>query len=159
MTTQANQSQSEAPTDDDSSGGGLRKQLEKTIAENKTLKTRERTRAFTDAGFDTSTGLGKAISQVYDGESSKEAILEFASTEYGHTPTPSDAPQPHPQAAQIALGQHQLDQVGNVAGSITQTTRAQRLAEARASGNFEQQGAIMAAQMQEMMDRQAAPPQ
>ncbi|RKZ89396.1 MAG: hypothetical protein DRQ39_00855 [Gammaproteobacteria bacterium] len=159
MTTQPDQSNTEAPEGDDTSGGGLRKQLEKALAENKDHKQKERTRAFTDAGFDTSKGLGKAISQIYEGESSAEAVLAFAETEYGHTPTASDGSQPHPQAAQIALGQHQLDQVGNVAGSMQQTTQPERLATARATGDFESEGAIMAAQMQAMMDAQARPQQ
>jgi len=154
MTTRSDQSHTEAPKDDDSSGGGLRKQLEKTLARNKELEANERTRAFTDAGFDTSKGLGKAISQVYEGDVTSEAILKFASDEYEFIPTAENQPVPHPQAAQIAVGQHQLDQVGNVAGSVTQTTRLERLQTARETGDMRAEGAIMAAQMQDMMDAQ-----
>ena len=151
----------EEPTDQGdkktTEGGGLRIKLDEANAENKQLKADARLRAFSDAGLDTGTGLGKAISQIYTGANTKDAILAFAQTEYGHTPQDPAAPAPHPKAAQIALGQHQLDQVGNVAGSVQQTTRGERLAAAQASGDHETQAAIMSAQMQEMVDRQNRP--
>ena len=153
MTTRPDQSNTEAPEGDDSSGGGLRKQLEKALAQNKANETIIRSAAFEAAGIDTSKGLGKAISQVYDGDPTKDAILEFASKEYDHVPTPVGQ-QPHPQAAQIALGHAQLDQMGNVAGSVEQTTRRERLATAQVEGDFAAQGRIQSAQMQDMMDAQ-----
>jgi len=152
MTTQ----ETTEATTEETSGGGLRKQLEAALAENKVMKADARDQAFESAGIDVSTGLGKAISQVYEGDATKDAILKFAADEYGHTPA-AVAPPAHPQADQIALGNAQLDQVGQVADSDTQTTRAERLSTARAAGNYEQEGAIMAAQMQDMMDRQSRP--
>ena len=157
MTTRTDQETNEAASDDKSEGGGLRNQLEKSLARTKELEAEARTRAFQDAGLNTETGLGKAINQIYTGDNTKEAILAYASTEYGHVPQDPAAPAPHPQAAQIALGQHQLDQVGNVAGSVQQTTRGERLSAAEASGDFETQAAIKSAQMQEMVDRQNRP--
>ena len=142
-------------TAEETSGGGMRKQLEASLARTKELEAKERVRAFTDAGFDVETGMGKAISQVYDGEVSKEAILKFSSDEYGHTPSTAETvPPPHPQAAQIAVGQAQLDAVAGVAGSVAQTTRSERLAVARQTGDSNTEAAINAANMQDMMDRQ-----
>ena len=152
MTTQ----ETTEETTEETAGGGLRKQLEAVLAENKTMKADARNQAFDSAGIDVTTGLGKAIHQVYDGPATKDAILKFAADEYGHTPQ-AVAPPVHPQAAEIALGHAQLDQVGQVADSDTQTTRAERLEIARAAGDFEQEGAIMAAQMQDMVDRQNRP--
>ena len=152
MTTQ----ETTEETPEETAGGGLRKQLEAALAENKSMKADARDQAFVNAGIDTSTGLGKAISQVYEGDATKDAILKFAADEYGHMPEAA-APTTHPRAAEIALGNAQLDQVGMVADSDTRTTRAERLNTARAAGNYEQEGAIMAAQMQEMMDRQNRP--
>lgn len=146
--------QDTAATEEETSGKSMRRELEAQIAENKQLKADARNNAFSQAGLDTSRGLGKAIFQVYDGPATQEAILEFAQTEYEHVPSIDNAPPPHPQAAQIALGQHQLDQVGQVAGSVTQTTRNQRLAAARQAGDMAAEGAIMSAQMQDMMDAQ-----
>ncbi|RLB68337.1 MAG: hypothetical protein DRH08_01250 [Deltaproteobacteria bacterium] len=152
------------PTDaaeaaDGETGKGLRAQLEASLSEVKTLKADARDRAFVDAGLDTSKGMGKAIAQVYDGDVSRDAILEFARTEYDYTPDDPNAAQPYPQAEQVALGQAQLDQVGNVSHSLTQSTRPERLAKARRAGDFESEGAIMGAQMQSMMDAQARPQQ
>jgi len=154
MTTQ------EAPTTEEAteetSGGGLRKKLTEANAKVKDLEAKERKRAFADAGFDVETGMGKAVARTYDGDPEKDSILKFALDEYGYQPAP--APEvTHPQAEQISLGQAQLDQVGNVAGSEVRTTREERLVKARQDGDYGAEGAIMAAQMQDMMDRQARP--
>ena len=129
-------------------GGGLRKQLETALAENKGYKSRERLRAFDDAGLDTSTGLGKAIAQVYEGEASKEAVAEFAKAEYGWEAPTADA---HPQAQQIATQQARVDQVGETAGSIAPPTEADALAKAEAEGDYVTTMAIKGQQIADMM--------
>jgi len=127
-------------------GGGLRKQLEASLAKTKELEARERIRAFDDAGLDTSQGLGKAISQVYEGEATKEAVAEFAKDEYGWVAPASDA---HPQAQQIATEQARVDDIGNTAGSIVPPSEADALATAEAAGDY---GATLNIKGQQMAD-------
>lgn len=129
-------------------GGGLRKQLETSLAENKKLKADARARAFKDAGLDTSNGLGKAISQVYEGEATQEAVAEFAKDEYGWQRAPSDA---HPQAEQIETEQARVDEVGNTAGSIVPPSEADALATAEAAGDYGTTLNIKGQQMAEML--------
>jgi len=47
------------------------------------FKAQAKVSVFKDAGLDTTTGIGKAISQVYSGDISVEAIQSFAAEEYG----------------------------------------------------------------------------
>jgi hypothetical protein len=129
-------------------GGGLRKQLEGALAENKELKTDARARAFKDAGLDTSNGLGKAISQVYEGAATQEAVAEFAKDEYGWQAPPSDA---HPQAEQIATEQARVDDIGNTAGSIVPPSEADALATAEAAGDYGTTLNIKGQQMADML--------
>ena len=58
--------------------------------ENKALKDKlegfevdKKEQVFKEAGFDTTVGLGKAISQVYKGEMEDESLQTFAKEEYG----------------------------------------------------------------------------
>jgi hypothetical protein len=57
----------------------------------------ERELAFTKAGIDTDTGVGKLLFQSYDGDPTKDAVLA-AAAEYGITPATPEAPAPEPPA-------------------------------------------------------------
>ena len=136
------------PDEGKDTGGGLRKQLEASLAKTKKLETDARVRAFKDAGLDTSQGLGKAISQVYEGEATQEAVAEFAKDEYGWQAAPSDA---HPQAEQIATEQARVDDLGNTAGSIVPPSEADALATAEAAGDYGTALNIKGQQMADML--------
>lgn len=133
-------------TEPKDTGGGLRKQLEASLAENKELKTDARARAFNDAGLDTTNGLGKAISQVYEGKATAEAVATFAQEEYGWVQqAPVDT---HPAAQAIHEGNARLDTVQQASGSIAPPTEADALAKAEAEGDTQTSMAIKAAQVQ-----------
>ena len=123
---------------------GLRAQLEATQAELKSVKAKEKVRAFDDAGFDTEQGLGKAIFKEYDGELDKDAVLEYAKTEYNWSAT---AESEHPEAPQILGGTERLEAVTQTAGSITPPSEAGMLAEAEASGDYQKTLAMKAEEM------------
>ena len=145
------QGSTETP-DSKETGGGLRKELERTKAENKELRESVRTNAFGSAGIDTTTGLGKAIAQVYDGENTAEAIQKFATEEYGWQPTAPD--ESHPAAQAIQEGNARMEQVGQHSGSVAPVSQANSLAEAEAKGDYATAMSIKAAQLQGMFDRQ-----
>ena len=73
----------------ESTGGGLRKQLEDALAKIEALKAEvtdgqsaKRELAFSKAGIDTSSGVGKLLAKTYDGDLDPEEIQAFAQ-EYG----------------------------------------------------------------------------
>lgn len=73
----------------ESTGGGLRKQLEDALETINALKAEVATGAearkelaFSKAGIDTSTGVGKLLAKTYDGDLDPEEIQAFAQ-EYG----------------------------------------------------------------------------
>ena len=97
--------------------------------------------------MDTTTGLGKAIAKEYDGDMTKDAVLEYASSEYGHV---AGETQQHPEAEAIATGQAALDQVGQTAGSVAPPSREDVLAKAEAEGDTRTTMAIKSQQVAEM---------
>ena len=133
-------------------GGGLRKELERTKAELKESNIRERARAFTDAGLDTSQGIGKAISQVYEGEPTPEAVATFANEEYGWVPTAQV--ETNPLAPAIQGGNARIEQVQQQSGSITPPTQADALAEAEAAGDYQRTMALKGAEVAAMFENQ-----
>ena len=134
------------------SGGGLRKELERSNAENKELKADARARAFGDAGLDTTQGLGKAISQVYEGKATAEAVAAFANEEYGWVP--DTAIDTHPAAEAIQQGNARQEAMQQNSGTTAPPTQQDALAKAEAEGDTRTAMAIKANQVQAMFDRQ-----
>ena len=127
-------------------GKGLRAQLEAALSENKKLKTTQRDSAFKEAGIDTSGGMGKAISQMYEGNSDAADILKFAKDEYDYDVLPSN-----PVAAQVAAEQAKLDNVGQTAGSVVAPAEMDVLAKAEAEGDYATAMNIKGQQLADMM--------
>ena len=113
----------------------LREALKRSNDENAKLREQVMAKAFTDLGLDPTTGLGKAVSQVYDGDTSFEALAKFALEEYGHE-APA-APENAEQAAAVLSGQAQLDAASTGAGSVTPPTQQDQLATAEAEGDYD----------------------
>ena len=142
-----------------SSPGSMRKKLceqasriaeleaQVTVGEGQ-LRAESMNHAYEALKLDPEQGIGRAAATLYDGEA--DGLAQFVQDEFGYTA----APDQHPMAAQIALGNAQLDQVGNVASAmLAPASREERLATARAAGDYGAEGAIMAAQMETIMRR------
>lgn len=122
----------------------LREALKRAQADNAKLTTQLMGRAYSEAGLDTSTGLGKAISKEYKGEPTVEALLAFAKEEYSYEPV---AVPDNPQAATITAEQRKLDSVTSVSTSVVPLNEQDALRQAEQSGDFKTAGAIKAARL------------
>ncbi len=133
---------------DKDSGGGLRKQLEKALEENRGLKADKRDEILAGIGLDPETGLGKALAEKFDaGDATIENLAEIATNQYGHVVLEGE----HPMAQQIAQGQKQIDEVGKTAGSIAAPSQSDALAKAEAEGDYATTMAIKGQQMADML--------
>ena len=140
----------ETPDPDPDEPKGLRKQVKSLNARLKVYEDRDRDVIWKDAGLDTTTGIGKAIFQVYDGEVSKEAITKFALDEYGHDVSVKEEVV-HPQAQQIAEAQQRVDELTSTAGSVADVTQVDALAKAEAEGDYTTTMQIKGQQIADMM--------
>jgi hypothetical protein len=155
MTT--NQSTTEETIDivDDGDEGGLtapkplREAYNRIKDENRRLKAEVMLSAYEGAGLDPTKGLGKAIAKEYDGEPSKEALLEFAKTEYGYEP-PSTTQ--HEQTVQITEGNRRIEQVVASSGSSVPLTDKEALRKASAEGDLVTAGRIKAAKLRALLN-------
>ena len=76
---------SEEQNQDDFQGGisELRAEFKKLKAENKELRHSAMTSALSSLGLEADKGIGKAVSKMYDGPISVDAIKEYALEEFG----------------------------------------------------------------------------
>ncbi len=71
----------------------LREEYKKLKAENKQFKAQAMTSALGQLGLEADKGLGKAVTKLYDGEVSVDAIKDFVAQEFGevsNSKQPSD---------------------------------------------------------------------
>ena len=143
-------------TPEPETGKGLRAQLEKQVDKVKDrdatiadLTTKLLSQAYADLNLDPTTGLGKAIAKEYEGDPTLAGLSAYAKDEYGYEHTPADPA--HPEAAIIAQGQAALDQVGQTAGSVVDSTPGEVLAKAEAEGDYATTMAIKGQQLADML--------
>ena len=130
----------------------LREALKRANAEIADKDAMLRGIAFSEAGLDTSSGLGKAISQVYDGEATTESILTFAKDEYGWEPVPSPE---NPQQPVIQQNQQRLDTIQAQSVPVVPVTEDEVLRTAEQEGDFDTAGAIKAQQLARLLNPHA----
>jgi len=135
------------PVDDPNGPRQLREALKRANAQIADQEVQLRGIAFSEAGLDTSSGLGKAISQVYDGEATTESILTFAKDEYGWEPAPSPE---NSQQPVIQQNQQRLDTIQTQSVPVVPVTEDEALRTAEHDGDFDTAGAIKAQQIARM---------
>lgn len=126
----------QAPADDDPKAPQwYREQMKRKDAETKALRDTVTSLAFTNAGIDTSTPLGKTMREHYRGEPTVDEIRKYAEERFEWKA---------PEAALPPAHQEVVDATGRVetatkdARSVEQVTIQQEIAEAEKAGNWAQ---------------------
>ena len=82
MTEELNNSEEQAK-DSDKNWKEMREKLESYESKIAEFEAKERQQVFQSAGLDTSTGVGKAVEMMYEGDMTVEGIQTYASEEFG----------------------------------------------------------------------------
>ena len=82
MTEELNNSEEQAK-DSDKNWKEMREKLESYESKIAEFEAKERKQVFQSAGLDTSTGVGKAVEMMYEGDMTVEGIQAYASEEFG----------------------------------------------------------------------------
>ena len=82
MTEELNNSEEQA-TNSDKNWKEMREKLELYEGKIAEFEAKERQQVFQSAGLDTSTGVGKAVEMMYEGDMTVEGIQTYASEEFG----------------------------------------------------------------------------
>lgn len=102
---------------DDSTDGikQLREEYKKLKAENKQFKANAMNNALSSLGLQADKGIGKAVTKLYDGEVTVDAIKEFVSQEFGEVSSseqPSAAPEVTNNVVEAQSRVEQLNKIG-----------------------------------------------
>jgi hypothetical protein len=100
--------------EDDSSDGikQLREEYKKLKAENKAFKANAMNNALSSLGLNADKGLGKAVTKLYDGEVTVDAIKDFVAQEFGEV---SSSEQPSEDVvSNVVEAQSRVEQLNKI---------------------------------------------
>ena len=103
--------------EEDSSDGikQLREEYKKLKAENKEFKANAMNNALSSLGLTADKGLGKAVTKLYDGDVTVDAIKEFVAQEFGEVSSseqPSATPEVNNNVVEAQSRVEQLNKIG-----------------------------------------------
>ena len=93
----------------------LREEFKKLKAENKQFKANAMTSALSSLGLEPDKGIGKAVTKLYDGDLTVEAIQEFVAQEFGEVSSseqPSQQPDINSNVVEAQSRVEQLNKIG-----------------------------------------------
>ena len=93
----------------------LREEYKKLKAENKQFKANAMDNALSSLGLQADKGIGKAVTKLYDGEVTVDAIKEFVAQEFGEVSSseqPSAAPEVTNNVVEAQSRVEQLNKIG-----------------------------------------------
>jgi len=93
----------------------LRQEYKKLKAENKQFKTQAMDSALSSIGLSAEKGLGKAVTKLYDGDVTVDAITDFVNTEFGEDAINAEAPAPAaPPIENVIQAQTRVEQLNKL---------------------------------------------
>ena len=120
--------------------------LEGRLAE---FEAKEKVQIFKDAGLDTSTGVGKAVEKLYEGEMNVENIQKYASEEFGVEFGQQDGIQS--EVIEVEESQTRLQQIqkSSVVDSFNQDDLTEAINKAAAEGDVKNSISLKLAALEE----------
>jgi len=97
--------------DDNNAIKAMRERIKELEGVEKEYKSVQMGNAIKDAGFDPSSGQGKALKDLYKGEMDSDSIKQFASENYGWGASPDQVTEQEAQRSRVVTSQDSLDTV------------------------------------------------
>ena len=92
----------------------LREEYKKLKAENKQFKANAMNAALGSLGLEADKGIGKAVTKLYDGEATVDAIKEFVAQEFGEVSS-SEQPSATPEITNnVVEAQSRVEQLNKI---------------------------------------------
>tara|TARA_R100000278_G_C5435378_1_gene151727 strand:- start:53 stop:535 length:483 start_codon:yes stop_codon:yes gene_type:complete len=129
---------------------GLREQLKKEQARRKEAESQLVGLTLSELGLKRDEGLGKAVTQLYDGPIDKESISKFVSEEFNYVPNQDVSEAPVEQvtkAQQVNTSEARVQQLNQVAGHVQSTSLEDQFIDIMNTGNTKQTIAAKLAMM------------
>ena len=131
----------------------MRERIKELEGVEKEYKSVQMGNAIKDAGFDPSSGQGKALKDLYKGEMDSDSIKQFASENYGWGASPDQVTEQEAQRSRVITSQNSLDTVIEASVPVEPVGIEDQINQAQADGDWQTSSALKAEKLKTLMER------
>lgn len=139
--------------DDNNAIKAMRERIKELEGVEKEYKSVQMGNAIKDAGFDPSSGQGKALKDLYKGEMDSDSIKQFASENYGWGASPDQVTEQEAQRSRVITSQNSLDTVIEASVPVEPVGIEDQINQAQADGDWQTSSALKAEKLKTLMER------
>ena len=139
--------------DDNNAIKAMRERIKELEGVEKEYKSVQMGNAIKDAGFDPSSGQGKALKDLYKGEMDSDSIKQFASENYGWGASPDEVTEQEAQRSRVVTSQDSLDTVIEASIPVEPVGIEDQINQAQADGDWQTSSALKAEKLKALMER------
>jgi len=139
--------------DDNNAIKAMRERIKELEGVEKEYKSVQMGNAIKDAGFDPSSGQGKALKDLYKGEMDSDSIKQFASENYGWGASPDQVTEQEAQRSRVVTSQNSLDTVIEASIPVEPVGIEDQINQAQADGDWQTSSALKAEKLKALMER------
>jgi hypothetical protein len=139
--------------DDNNAIKSMRERIKELEGGEKEYKSVQMGNAIKDAGFDPSSGQGKALKDLYKGEMDSDSIKQFASENYGWGASPDQVTEQEAQRSRVITSQDSLDTVIEASVPVEPVGIDDQINQAQSDGDWQTSSALKAEKLKTLMER------
>ena len=139
--------------DDNNAIKAMRERIKELEGVEKEYKSVQMGNAIKDAGFDPSSGQGKALKDLYKGELDSDSIKQFAADNYGWGASPDEVTEQEAQRSRVVTSQNSLDTVIEASVPVEPVGIDDQINQAQSDGDWQTSSALKAEKLKALMER------
>ena len=131
----------------------MRERIKELEGVEKEFKSVQQDKVIQEAGFDPSSGQGKALKDLYKGDLEVNAIKAFAAEQYGWGDEAPAVQEQEAQKARVVTSQDSLDAVAQASVPVEPADVNDQIAQAQQDGDWQTSSALKAEKLKALMEK------
>ena len=131
----------------------MRERIKELEGVEKEFKSVQQDKVIQEAGFDPSSGQGKALKDLYKGDLEVDAIKAFAAEQYGWGEEAPAVQEQEAQKARVVTSQDSLDAVAQASVPVEPADVNDQIAQAMQDGDWQKSSALKAEKLKDLTDK------
>ena len=130
----------------------MRERIKELEGVEKEFKSVQQDKVIQEAGFDPSSGQGKALKDLYKGDLEVDAIKAFAAEQYGWGEEAPAVQEQEAQKARVVTSQDSLDAVAQASVPVEPANVNDQISQAMQDGDWQKSSALKAEKLKALMN-------
>ena len=143
----------ETQEEDNNTIKNMRERIQALEGVEKAYKSVQMDTAIKEAGFDPTSGQGKALKDLYKGDLEVDAIKAFAAEQYGWGEEAPAVQEQEAQKSRVVTSQDSLDAVAQASVPVEPANVNDQISQAMQDGDWQTSSALKAEKLKALMDK------